>query len=83
MSPVQIQTMSKNKDEQFKLAHKVVDFVDLTKEKKNVKLLLYNVDKTESSYAQNRLFEGQNTDRIFRKMFLRKINVNNLLNYSM
>ena len=51
-----IPTMSKDMDEQLKLAHKVVDVVDGANKKKFVTLLRYNVDKLESSYAQVRLF---------------------------
>ena len=43
-------------DEQIKLAHKVVDVVDRANKKLCVTLLRYNVDKTESSYAQVQLF---------------------------
>ena len=54
-TPVLIHTMSKDIDEQLKLAHKVVDIVDRNR-KICVTLLRYNVDKPESSYAQVRLF---------------------------
>ena len=52
LTPVLIPTMSKDMDEQFKLAHKVVDVVDRANRKICVTLLRYNVDKPESSYAQ-------------------------------
>ena len=52
LSPVLIPTMSKDMDEQFKLAHKVVGVVDRAKRKICVTLLRYNVDKPESSCAQ-------------------------------
>ena len=56
LSPVLQSTLSKDIDEQLKLAHKVVDVVDRTNRKICVTLLRYNVDKPESSYAQVRLF---------------------------
>ena len=56
LTPVLIPTMSKDMDEQLKLAHKVVVVVDRANRKICVTLLRYNVDKPESSYAQVRLF---------------------------
>ena len=53
--PVLIPTMSKDMDEQLKLAHKVVDVVNRANGKICVTLLRYNVIKPESSYAQVRL----------------------------
>ena len=68
LTPVLIPTMSKDMDEQTKLAHKVVDVVDRTNRKICVTLLQYNVDKPESSYAQVRLFarkkEGENFQQV-------------------
>ena len=52
--PVLIPAMSRDMDEQLKLAHKVVDVVDRGNRKNCVTLLLYHVDKPESSYAQVR-----------------------------
>ena len=51
-----IPTISKDMDEQLKLAHKVVDEVDRAYRKNCVTLLRYNVDKPERYYAQIRLF---------------------------
>ena len=51
LTPVLIPTMSKDMDEQLKLAHKVVDVVDRANRKICVTLLRCNVDKPESSYA--------------------------------
>ena len=48
--------MSKDKNEQLKRAHKVVDVVDRANKRICVTLLRYNVDKPESSYAQGWLF---------------------------
>ena len=49
-----IPTLSKDMDEQLKLAHKVVDVVDRPNKKICVTLLRYNVDKPENSYPQVR-----------------------------
>ena len=43
--------MSKDMDEQLKLAHKVVDVRDRGNRENSVNLLRYAVDKLESSYA--------------------------------
>ena len=56
LTPVLMPTMSRDMDEQLKLAHKVVDVVDRTNRKICVTLLRYNVETSESSYAQVRLF---------------------------
>ena len=50
LSLVPIPTMSKDMDEQPKLADKVVDAVDQANKKVCVTVLRYNVDKLESSY---------------------------------
>ena len=52
LTPVLIPTMSKDMDEQLKLARKVVEVVDRPNRMICVTLLRYNVDKLESSYAQ-------------------------------
>ena len=54
LTPVLIPTMSKDMDEQLKLAHNVVDVVGRANRKICVTLLRYNVDKPESSYAHVR-----------------------------
>ena len=64
---VLIPTMSKHKDEQLKLAHKVVDVVDRTNRKICVTLLRYNVDKPESSYAQVRFLARKKEDQKFQQ----------------
>ena len=51
LTPVLIPTMSRDMDEQLKLAHKVVDVVDRTNRKICVTLLRCYVDKPESSYT--------------------------------
>ena len=62
LTPVVISTMSRDMDEQLKLAHKVVDVVDRANRKICVTLLQYNVDKPESSYAEVRLFARKKED---------------------
>ena len=59
--------MSKDMDDQIKLAHKVVDIVDRANRKICVTLLRYNVDKPESSYAQVRLF-ARKKDKKFQQV---------------
>ena len=68
LTPVLIPTMSRDMDEQLKLAHKVVDVVDRTNRKICVTLLRYNVDKPESSYAQVRLCARKKEDEKFQQV---------------
>ena len=68
LTPVLIPTMSKDMDEQLKLAHKVVDVVNRANRKICVTLLRYNVDKPESSYAQVRLFARRKEDENFQQV---------------
>ena len=68
LTPVLIPTLSKDMDEQLKLAHKVVDVVDRANRKFCVTLLWYNVDKLESSYAQVRLFARKDEDKKFQQV---------------
>ena len=68
LTPVLIHKMSRDMDEQLKLAHKVVDVVDRTNKKICVTLLRYNVDKPESSYAQVRLFARKKEDEKFQQV---------------
>ena len=60
--------MSKDMDEQFNLAHKVVDVVDRANRKICVTLLRYNVDNPESFYAQGRLFPRKKEDEKFQQV---------------
>ena len=60
--------MSRDMDEQLKLAHKVVDVVDRTNRKICVTLLRYNVDKPESSYAQVQFFARKKQDEKFQQV---------------
>ena len=68
LTPVLIPTMSRDMDEQLKLAHKVVDVVDRANRKICVTLLRYNVDKPESSCAQVRLFARKKEDEKFQQV---------------
>ena len=68
LTPVLIPTMSRDMDEQLKLAHKVVDVVDRANRKICVTLLRYNVDKPESSYAQVRLLARKKEDDMFQQV---------------
>ena len=68
LAPVQIPTLSKDMEEQLKLAHKVVDVVDRANRKICVTLLRYNVDKPENSYAQVRLFARKKEDEKFQQV---------------
>ena len=68
LTPVLIPTMSKDMDQQLKLAHKVVDVVDRTSRKICVTLLRYNVAKPESSYAQVLLFARKKEDEKFQQV---------------
>ena len=68
LTPVLIPTMSKDMDEQFKLAHKVVDVVDRAKKKICVTQLRYIVNKSESSYAPVRLLSRKKADEKFQQV---------------
>ena len=63
-----IPTMSKDMDEQLKLAHKVVEVVDRANRKICMSLLRYNVDKLEGSYAQVRVFARRKEDEKFQQV---------------
>ena len=68
LTPVLTPTMSRDMDEQLKLAHMVVDVVDQTNRKICVILLQYDVDKPESSYAQSDYLQGRRRTRKFNKL---------------
>ena len=67
-TPVLLPTMSRDIDEQLKLAHKVVDVVGRTNRKICVTLLRYDVDKPKSSYAQVRVFARKKEDEKFQQV---------------
>ena len=56
LSPFLQSTLSKDMEEELKLAHKVIDVVDCPNRRICVTLLRFKVDKTETSYAQVCLF---------------------------
>ena len=60
--------MSKDMNEQLKLAHKLVDVVDRANRIICVTLLWYNVDKLESSYAQVRLCAMKKENKKFQEV---------------
>ena len=68
LTPVLISKMSKDMDEQLKLAHKLVDVVDRANRKICVTLLRYNVDKLESSYSQVGLSTRKKEDEKFQQV---------------
>ena len=68
LTPVLIPTMSKDVDEQTKLAHKVVDVVDRANRNICVTPLRYKVEEPESSYAQIRLFARKKEDEKFQQV---------------
>ena len=68
LTPVVILTMSRDMNEQLKLADKVVDVVDRANRKICVTLLRYIVDKPESSYAQVRLLSRKKEDEKFQQV---------------
>ena len=79
LTPVLIPTMSRDMDEQLKLAHKLVDVVDRTNRKICVTLLRYNVDKPDSSYAQVRLFARKKEDEKFQQVVYVKFKLEDLI----
>ena len=68
LSPVLIPTMSKDMDEQLKLAHKVVDVVDRANKKICVTLPRYIVDNPENIYAEVRIFARKKEDEKFQQV---------------
>ena len=68
LTPVLIPTMSKDMDEQLKLAHKVVDILDRANRKIYVTPLRYNVDNPESFYAQVRLIARKKEEEKFQQV---------------
>ena len=71
--------MSKDMDEQLKLAHKVINKMDRANRKICVTLLHYSVDKPESSHSQVRLFERKNEDEKFEQVVYEKKKLEELI----
>ena len=67
-----IPTMSKVRDEQFKLSHKVFDVADLANRKICVTLLPHSMDQLKNSYAQVRLVARKKEDEKFQQIFFMK-----------
>ena len=71
LTPVLMPTMSRDMDEQLKLAHKVPDVVDRANRKICVTLPRYNVDKPESSSAQVRLFAMKEDEKFQQVVYVK------------
>ena len=69
LSPVLLPTMSKDMDEQLKVAHKVVDVVDRANRTISVTLLRCSMDKPENSCAQVRLIAMKKENEKFQQFF--------------
>ena len=67
-SPVLQSTLSKDMEEQLKLVHKVIDFVDRPSRRICVTLLRYKVDNPETSYARVRLFGRKKEEEKFQQI---------------
>ena len=68
LSPV-VTLLSKEIDQQLKLAHKMVGVMDRANRKFCVTLLRYSVDKPGSSYGEVRLFQRKKEDEKFQQIF--------------
>ena len=68
LPPVQVKLLAKDMEEQLKLTQKVVEVVDRPHRKICVTMLRYNVEKTETSYVQMRLFGRRNDEEKFNQI---------------
>ena len=68
LSPVLHSRLSKDMEEQLKLVHKGIDFVDCPNRRICVTLLGYKVDNPETSYAQVRLFGRKKEEEKFQQI---------------
>ena len=68
LTSVLIPTMSKDMNEQLRLAHKLVDVVDRANRNICVTLLRYNVNKPEISNPRVRLFARKKEDEKFQQV---------------
>ena len=66
--PVLQSTLSKDKEEQLKLVHKVIDVVDCPNRRISVTLQRYKVDNPETSYDQFRLFGRKKEEEKFQQI---------------
>ena len=69
LSPLLIPKITKDKVEQIKKADNVVHVVDWANRLICVTLVRYNVDWSESSHAQVRLFARKNEEETFQQFF--------------
>ena len=82
LSPVLQSTLSKDKEEQLKLVHKVIDVVDRPNRRTCVTLLRYKVDNPDTSYAQVRLFGRKKEEEKFQQIVYKStINLTNLFTF--
>ena len=79
VSSIQIPRRYTDKDEQFKLAHRLVDDVDLPNKKICVTMLSYNVGKLESSYAQVQLFAEKNDGVKYQQIVYMNYNLDDII----
>ena len=68
LSPILQSTLSKDMEEQLKLAHKVIDVVDRPNRRICVTLLRYKADNPETSFALGRLFGRKKEDETFQQI---------------
>ena len=68
LPPVLQSTLSKDKEEELKLVHKVIDVVDRPNRKNCLTVLRYKMDNTETSYAHVRLFGRRNEEEKFQQI---------------
>ena len=68
LPPVQVKLLAKDMEEQLKLTHKVVEVVDRPHRKICVTMLLYNVEKPETSYVRVRLFGRRKDEEKFNQI---------------
>ena len=75
------QKLSPVMEEQLKLVHKVIDFVDRSNRRICVTLLRYKVDNPETSSAQVRLFGRKKEEKNFSKLCMSTINLTNFFTF--
>ena len=68
LPPVQVKLLAKDKEEQLKLTHKVVEVVDGPHRNICVTMLRYNMEKPETSFVQVRLFGRRKDEEKFNQI---------------
>ena len=68
LPPLHLRLLAKDMEEQLKLTHKVVEFVDRAHRKICVTMPRYNVEKPETSYVQMRLFGRRKDEENFNEI---------------